>query len=116
MARAETASTRLPRGAGSVTKAFFAALDAVPETMQPTVAKAAQSAIRDELKRREEKQRNAARASRATIGDLRGMRTAAAAPTRTGRPRGRPRLHPIEELPAPAPRRRGRPRLNADND
>ncbi len=121
MARAETASTRLPRGAGSVTKAFFAALDAVPETMQATVAKAAQGAIRDELKRREEKQRNAARAARMTVGTEPRGRAAASARagtgTGTGRPRGRPRLHPIEDTrPAstPGPKPRGRRRMAED--
>jgi hypothetical protein len=57
MARAgtETATTRAPRGTKPVMQAFFAALDNVPETSRPVVAKAAQTMIRDELKNRREK-------------------------------------------------------------
>ncbi len=57
MAKAETASTRLPRGTKPVAQAFLAALDSVPEMSRAAVAKAAQAMIRDELKARREKER-----------------------------------------------------------
>lgn len=59
MAEPANSSTRLPRGTKPVVQAFLAALDAVPEVSRPAVAKAAQMMIRDELKARREKQRQA---------------------------------------------------------
>ena len=53
-------AARLPRGAKPVTKAFFTALDAVPDATRSAVAKAAQSMIRDQLKLRRDKLREAA--------------------------------------------------------
>ena len=53
----ETPATRLPRGTKPVTQAFFAALDSIPESSRPAVAKAAQAMIRDELKNRRDKQK-----------------------------------------------------------
>jgi hypothetical protein len=41
---------RAPRGSRTVSQAFFAALDAIPEGRRKEVAKAAQAAIREELK------------------------------------------------------------------
>ncbi len=117
--RAEPAATRLPRGTGSVTRAFFAALDTVPDTMRGAVAKAAQGAIRDELKRRLEKERNAARALRvAAHPDGRGVRGAAA--SRAGRvARGTSRL-PAAEQPSgrrtATPKPRGRRRMSQDGE
>ena len=55
MLKADTTSTRAPRGTKPVTQAFFTALDAVPEAARAAVAKAAQAMIRDELKGRKEK-------------------------------------------------------------
>jgi hypothetical protein len=52
MAKAETPSARLPRGTRPVAKAFLDALDSVPPAQQATVARAAQTLIRDELKGR----------------------------------------------------------------
>ena len=57
MAEPANSSTRLPRGTKPVAQAFLAALDAVPEASRPSVAKAAQIMIRDELKARREKLR-----------------------------------------------------------
>ncbi len=57
MAKAETASTRLPRGTKPVAQAFLAALDSVPEMSRAAVAKAAQAMVRDELKARRERER-----------------------------------------------------------
>ena len=92
MAKAETASTRLPRGTKPVAQAFLAALDAVPDASRAAVAKAAQTMIRDELKARREKQRatrstpgRAAKAAGRTSGmaeakPVRRRRSAASAP------------------------------------
>ena len=60
MAKAETNSTRLPRGTKPVAQAFFAALDTVPDAQQSAVAKAAQILIRDGLKMRREKAKTTA--------------------------------------------------------
>lgn len=51
---------RAPRGAKPVTKAFFTALDALPDATRSAVAKAAQTMIRDQLKLRRDKLRAAA--------------------------------------------------------
>ncbi len=59
MLKAETASTRAPRGTKPVSQAFFTALDAVPEASRAAVAKAAQAMIRDELKTRRDKMKAA---------------------------------------------------------
>ena len=53
-------AARSPRGAKPVTKAFFTALDAVPDAMRSAVARAAQTMIRDQLKLRRDKLREAA--------------------------------------------------------
>jgi hypothetical protein len=47
---------RAPRGSRTVSQAFFAALDAIPEARRQEVAKAAQAAIREELKSKLRKQ------------------------------------------------------------
>ena len=60
MLKAETSSTRAPRGTKPVSQAFFAALDAVPEATRTAVARAAQVMIREELKTRREKIKAAA--------------------------------------------------------
>jgi len=113
MARADTTSTRLPRGAGTVTKAFFAALDSVPDAMQAAVGKAAQGAIRDELKRRQEKQRNAVRAAKMTsLPPERALR----APAR-GRPaRAAAQLSSSEQKRRKAPAGRGRSKRRPADD
>ena len=60
MLKADTTSTRAPRGTKPVSQAFFTALDAVPEASRAAVAKAAQAMIRDELKGRKDKMKVAA--------------------------------------------------------
>jgi hypothetical protein len=47
---------RAPRGSRTVSQAFFAALEAIPEARRQEVAKAAQAAIREELKLKQRKQ------------------------------------------------------------
>ncbi len=47
---------RAPRGSRTVSQAFFAALEAIPEARRQEVAKAAQAAIREELKHQQRKQ------------------------------------------------------------
>ncbi len=64
MAKADIASARAPRGTKAVSQAFFAALDAVPEARRAEIAKAAQIAIRDELKLRRDRARAQATAAR----------------------------------------------------
>ncbi len=44
------ARQRAPRGSRTVSQAFFAALDSIPEARREEVAKAAQAAIKEELK------------------------------------------------------------------
>jgi len=51
----EETSTRAPRGTKVVSRAFFAALEGVPEEQRNAVAKAAHAVIRDELKLRRAK-------------------------------------------------------------
>lgn len=65
MAKAETQLSRLPRGTKPVAKAFFDALDNVSEAQQATVARAAMTLIRDELKLRQAKARSATAEMRA---------------------------------------------------
>ena len=50
MAKAETMSTRSPRGTKPVSQAFLTALENIPTASRAAVAKAAQAMIRDELK------------------------------------------------------------------
>ena len=50
---------RLPRGVKPVAKAFFTALDTIPDATRNAVAKAAQVMIRDQLKQRRDKLREA---------------------------------------------------------
>lgn len=73
MAISETARVRAPRGTKSLTRAFFAALAEIPEDRREAVAKAAQSAIREELQARRSKQSGkAARGTAATRGAAKG--------------------------------------------
>jgi hypothetical protein len=55
MAKAETVSSRLPRGTKPVSQAFFTALEAVPEASRIAVAKAAYAMIREEMKAQRDK-------------------------------------------------------------
>lgn len=56
MAISESTRTRAPRGTKTLTRAFFAALAEIPEDRRDSVAKAAHSAIREELQARRVKQ------------------------------------------------------------
>jgi len=84
MAISETPRTRAPRGTKSLTQAFFAALSEIPQDRRDVVAKAAQSAIREQLRVRRDKEKGA----RSTRGarSPNGSRQEVAA-----KPRGRPR-------------------------
>lgn len=63
MASSESAKARAPRGAKAVVTAFMSALDDIPDARRAEVAKAAQSAIRDEVKLLAIKVKEAARKS-----------------------------------------------------
>ena len=58
------ARQRAPRGARSISQAFFTALDSIPEARRMEVGKAAQAAIRDKLKLLGRKTKAAAAAGR----------------------------------------------------
>jgi hypothetical protein len=89
MAITESTRVRAPRGTKTLTQAFFAALDEIPEPRRAAVAKAAQLAIREELRGREYKEKTgrATRGPRAGSGAARAAATRRAAPKRRGRPR-----------------------------
>src|SRR5579863_8320503 len=80
--------TRAPRGTKTLTQAFFSALAEIPEERRDEVAKAAQSAIREELLARRLKK--SGRGMRATTrgAATRGAATRGAA-TKTNGPRRR---------------------------
>ena len=103
MAKAEAATStgRAPRGTKPVAQAFLAALDAVPETARPAVAKAAQAMIRDELKSRRDK-------LKATAAKGKARRPAA-----SGRTRKLAEPNRAEPNVEPVPRKR-RSRKQAD--
>lgn len=62
--------TRAPRGTKSVSDAFFAALRDIPEARRTDVARAAQIAIRDELKVMRDKAKAAAtRAKKSKVAE-----------------------------------------------
>jgi hypothetical protein len=105
MAKAETATTRAPRGTKPVSQAFFAALDSVPEIQRAAVAKAAQVMIRDELKLRREKVKAATAKAKA-----RAPARKISAPSKTPAPRkaAAPVVEVVEEKPAPKPVRKPR--------
>ncbi len=116
MAKAETATTRAPRGTKPVSQAFFAALDSVPEIQRAAVAKAAQVMIRDELKLRREKVKAAAVKVKA-----RAPARKVSAPAKTPAPRkaaapakaAAPVVEVVEEKPVRKPRRSPEPKIAA---
>ena len=65
MAIKEDVQKRAPRGTKNVTQAFFAALDDIADGQQAVVSAAALAAIRDELKGRRVKIKEAAAAAKA---------------------------------------------------
>ena len=95
---------RAPRGAKPVTKAFFTALDALPDATRGAVAKAAQAMIRDQLKLRRDKLREAAAKEKA-------RRPAAAkpVPARNGRLATKATVTEAPAAPTKAKRRARKP-------
>lgn len=87
MAMKDDVRARAPRGTKTVTQAFFVALDDVPDNQQTAVANAALAGIRDALKVRKLKAKEAA------------ARTKAKAPAKSKAPSAR------AAKPAPAARR-----------
>jgi hypothetical protein len=86
MAIKEATRARAPRGTKVLTQAFFVALDGIPPTQQKAVASAALAGIRDELKARRAKDKEAAARAKtpAKAKTASGRKSAAAAPKRTG--------------------------------
>ena len=95
---------RAPRGAKPVAKAFFNALDAIPDATRGAVAKAAQAMIRDQLKLRREKLREAAAKEKA-------RRPAAVkpAPARNGKLAAKATMTEAPTAPAKTKRRARKP-------
>jgi hypothetical protein len=89
--------TRAPRGTKTLTQAFFSALAEIPEERRDAVARAAQSAIREELQARRMKKsaRGGRTGTRGTAAKTNGRRKRAT-PARGGR---RPRRTAAEESP-----------------
>ncbi len=86
MAISET-RTRAPRGTKTLTQAFFSALSEIPEDRRDAVAKAAQSAIREELQaRRLKKSARSGRPATRGVAKTNGPRKRAT-PTRGRRTR-----------------------------
>lgn len=72
--------TRAPRGTKTITQAFFSALSEIPEERRDAVARAAQSAIREELQARRVKKsaRGGRTGTRGTAAKANGPRKRAA--------------------------------------
>jgi hypothetical protein len=66
MAETDSSRIRAPRGTHNVARAFFVALNEIPAARQAEVARAAQAAIRDELKIARERAKLAASKAKAT--------------------------------------------------
>lgn len=77
-----TTRARAPRGTKILTQAFFAALADIPESQQEVVARAAQVAIRDQLRVRREKER----AARARMRKAPSRAATASRPRRAAEP------------------------------
>ena len=115
MLKADTAPARAPRGTKSVSQAFFAALESIPEASRSAVAKAAQTMIRDEIKTRREKLKAAAAKEKARQ-PVAAKPEPAKAPAnatpakRAAAKRAAKAAAPeiVEEVAEPAPKRRGR--------
>jgi hypothetical protein len=82
MAKAETVSSRLPRGTKPVSQAFFTALEAVPEASRIAVAKAAYAMIRDGMKAQRDKLKARAAREKAFNGVV-ATRSAVTKPRKT---------------------------------
>ena len=101
MAKAETMSTRSPRGTKPVSEAFFAALARIPAASRAVVAKAAQTMIRDELKTQRDKAKTADVKQKAVKVSTAGKAAVAKQPVRT---KSSAKTAAIKKASAPAPR------------
>ena len=101
--------TRAPRGTKTVTQAFFAALDEIPDGQQAVVGAAALAGIRDELKERRAKNKGTATKAR-TRSPAKQTAAAKAPPARgarkaaTSRRAAAPAGKPVAAKRAPAKR------------
>ena len=102
---------RAPRGAKPVTKAFFTALDALPDATRGAVAKAAQAMIREQLKLRRDKLREAAAKEKA-----RRPAVTKPAPARKSKPAAKASVTEAPAAPGKTKRRARKPgdSLSAD--
>ena len=82
MATKKDVRGRAPRGTKNVTQAFFEAIEGLPAAQQETVATAALAGIRDELKSRRLKTREAAARAKAKVK----ARVAVKAPAKANEP------------------------------
>ena len=112
MLKAETNTTRAPRGTKPVMQAFFTALDAIPEASRAAVGKAAQTMIRDEMKGRKEKLKLAAAKEKARkpVEPAKATKAApaakpAAAKKSAAKPSAAAKANGAEPVAAPAKRR-----------
>ncbi len=107
MATPEASRARAPRGAKTVVSAFLAALDDIPDARRVEVAKAAQVAIREEVKLLAEKAKEAARKP---VG-RKPVARKAAAPKKIARKTAASKKQAVaapEPAPAAAPARRAK--------
>ena len=109
MAIKDDARTRAPRGTKNVTQAFFEALDGIPDNQQAAVATAALAGIRDEVKARRLKGKEAAaRAKAKAPAKTKAPARAKAAPARKAKKAAPPGAQPPHRA-SQSPRRRRRP-------
>jgi cell division septation protein DedD len=111
MAIKEDVRARAPRGTKNVTQAFFEALDGIPENLQEAVASAALSGIRDEMKGRRLKRREAA--ARAKAKAPAKTKTPVARATKTAAPRRAPAAASKQAVAKKAPAKRTAPAKTA---
>ena len=113
MAIKDDARTRAPRGTKNVTQAFFEALDGIPDNQQAAVATAALAGIRDEVKARRLKGKEAAaRAKAKAPAKTKAPAKAKAAPARKAKKAAPARRAPAAPASRP-PRRRRRQRRSS---
>lgn len=102
MATRKDVRPRAPRGMKTVTQAFFEAIEGLPADQQESVATAALAGIRDELKSRRLKTREAAARAKAKLK----ARTATKAPAKTKQPAARGRKAAVAKRQTGAPGRK----------
>lgn len=99
MASSKDIRARAPRGTKNVTQAFFEAIEGLPASQQDAVATAALTGIRDELKSRRLKTREAAARAKAKVKS----RVAAKAPAKIAKaPAARVAKAPVAKRRTPA--------------